>query len=502
VAAPRRKRSLPRRTGRIALWTLAALAVLIAAAILLPPTRAPLPNDARAYLVRNVRIVDVEAGAAGAPTSVLIRDGAIAAIGEADGTGAVAVDGGGGFLVPGFWDMHAHSFQLSPQLHFPQMVANGVTNMRDMMDCPEEQDSLIACAADKTRWSREAQAGEIAAPRFVEVASYYLEQPDLTPGEVAARARAYAARGIDALKVYNRLTPEAYRAAGASARALDLRLVGHLPRRVSLEDALAAGQASFEHAHLLPRHCFRGAADWRAGRLDDLPPATLAGRIVAEHDPAACERAFAALREAGAWLVPTHVTREEDARADDPIFASDPRLVYLDPLSRWAYRDDLAGTAARHPGPEGARALRAYFAHGLQLTGRAHRAGVRVLVGTDTAIGGFRYHDEMAHLVRAGMTPAEVLRAATIEAARYAGLERESGSIAPGKRADLVLLAANPLDDIAHTRRIEAVFLAGRLYDRAGLDALLAFNRSQARNPANWVRLLWGFAWSSVSSDL
>ena len=102
----------------------------------------------------------------------------------------------------------------------------------------------------------------------------------------------------------------------------------------------------------------------------------------------------------------------------------------------------------------------------------------------------------------AGLNPAAVLRAATIEAARYARLDRTSGSIAIGKRADLVLLDANPLVDIANTRRIRAVFLNGRLYDRQGLDELLKFTRAQAAAPHIWLKLLWGFAGSSVTSDL
>lgn len=482
---------------------LGALIFIFAAAVLWPVSVAPLPSAARAYVIEDVRIIDVETGQAGAPIDVVVRDGVIAAIGSAPARAqAVRVDGRGGYLVPGYWDMHTHGFQLSPQMHLPLFVANGVTSVRDLMDCPEPQDSLIACVGDKRRWNRAVEAGRMAAPRVVEVASYYLEGPELTPAEVSARAAVYDARGVDALKVYNRLAGPAYRRAALEARARGLRLVGHLPKAVALDEAVAIGQASIEHAHAFARHCFDRAADWRAGRLDALTPTAFAEAVVAGHRPAACRRAFAAMRSAGTWYVPTHVTREEDARASDAAFVGDPRLAYLDPLSRWAYRDDLTGTVDAYPNERGRRALNAYFRHGLRLTGDAHRAGVRILVGTDTAIGGFRYHDEMAHLVRAGLTPAAVLKAATIDAARYARLDAESGSVEIGKRADLVLLDANPLSNIAHTRRIRAVFLNGRLYDRAGLDALLEFTRSQASALHNWVKLLWGFAGSSVTADL
>lgn len=487
------------------LWVIggvAALLLLLLAALWWPSASAPLAAGPSDFLLRNVRVVDVARGVAGMPTTVRVRGGIIHSIGAAPLDRLPAIDGGGGYLIPGLWDMHAHTFQLSPQMHLPLFLANGVTNLRDMMDCPGERDTLIACAGDKRRWNGAVEAGRLASPRIVSVASYYFEDPALTPAEVGKRASAAAARGIDEIKVYNRLSRPAYAEAARQARALNMRLVGHLPKAVALEEALGAGQRSFEHAHLFARHCFARAADWRAGRLDAAEPVQVAEAMLREHDPAACQRAFAAMKAAGAWFVPTHVTREEDARAADPRFVNDARLEHLDPLSRWAFRDDMAGTRTAYPGARGERALRAYFRHGLKLTGAAHAAGVPVLVGTDSTIGGFRYHDEMKLLVDAGLTPAEVLRAATIEAARYAGLDRSSGSIAPGKRADLVLLDADPLADIRNTRRIRAVVHRGRLYDRQALDRLLAFTRSQAKRPDNMVKLLWGFARSSVMSDL
>ncbi len=483
---------------------LASLLILfILYAILAAPSVAPIPDQEQHYVIRGVRVLDVEAGSFGPPVSVTIENGLIADIGSpTESRGAKIIDGGGSFLVPAFWDMHMHSFQLSPQLHFPLFVANGVTNVRDMMDCPEIQDSLIACVGDKRSWSAEVESGTLAAPRFVEVSSFYFERDSMTPRETRARAQIYSERGIDSLKVYNRLSPEAYQGLSQSAAEFGMRLVGHLPKQVSLKNAVSAGQNSFEHGHLFLQQCFGSAADWRAGKLDDLSPIIVAERMVSEHDSNICNAHMAAMSVAGVWFVPTHGTREEDARAADDSFLNDPRLEYLDPLSRWAFGDDQAATVARYQGIRGERALQTYFAKGLNLTGEAHRANIGILVGTDSVIGGFRYHDEMAHLVKAGLSPADVLRAATIDAARYAKLDDRSGSIEIGKRADLVLLASNPLDDIENTRALKAVWLAGRLYDREGLDALLAFTKDQAGNPANWIRLLWGFARSSVSGEL
>ena len=489
--------------AKIAAGALGVCVLFIVALIVMPVRDAPLPDSGTSRVIANVRVVDVVAGTVGPPTTVLIRDGMVAAIGEAQAPADFPrMDAEGGYLVPAFWDMHVHTFQLSPQMHMPLWVANGVLNVRDMMGCPGASDSLIACVDDKRRWNGNVAAGHMSAPRIVEAASFYFEAPDMTPEQARDRASAYADRGVDALKVYNSLSPQAFAAVADEARAQRLRLVGHLPKAVALEDALVAGQASFEHAHILPRHCFAGAAAWREGSLDDKIPVKLTEAVVDGFETGRCDAAFDAMREAGAWLVPTHVTRNEDARAKDAAYLEDPRLDYLDPLSRWALGDDLGAVATRYPGARGELALVRYFEHGLKLTGRAHAAGVGVLVGTDSTIGGFRYHDEMANLVRAGMSPADVLRAATIDAARYSGMEATSGSIAPGKRADLVLLSANPLDDIAATRDIAAVVQGGRLYDRQRLDDLLAFTRDQVGTPHIWVKLVWGFARSSVSSEL
>jgi hypothetical protein len=478
--------------------------VLFALAVAMPAAQAPLPDLADTRLITNVRIIDVDRGRISEPTDVLIERGRIEKIatGLAAGRDVPVLDAKGRYLSPGFWDMHTHSFQGSPQLHFPLFVANGITGMRDMMDCPRLQDSLIACVDDKRRWTALAAAGRMTAPRVVEVASFYFDDPQMTPAQASQRAATYHHRGVDTLKVYNRLPHDTYLSLAADARKLQMQLVGHLPKSIRLDEALQQGQRSFEHGHLLARHCFKDAAQWRSGALDAIAPVVLAERMVNDHDPAACLHAFDAMRAAGVWWVPTHVTREEDARAGDPTFLADPRLKHLDPLSRWAYADDLAATVARYPHARGEAALGRYFEHGLALTGAAHRAGVHILVGTDTAIGGFRFHDEMALLVRAGMSPAAVLRAATLDAAQYAGMQQQHGSVTVGKMADLVLLDANPLDDISNTRRIHAVLLGGRLHDRQGLNALLRFNADQAKSPTVWAKLLWGFARSPVSAEL
>ncbi|MDQ4680894.1 amidohydrolase family protein [Stenotrophomonas maltophilia group sp. RNC7] len=500
-ALPRSARR--RRWPRVLALLLLVPPLLFTAALLWPLSAPPLPHPGNSHVIVNARVVDIARGQASEPTTVTVRNGTITAIGEdPPETTLPVLDAGGRWLLPGFWDMHTHALQLSPQLQFPLMLANGITCTRDMMDCPQATDPLIACVADKRRWTAQAIAGQQVAPRFVQVASFYFEDPSLAPEAAAERARTYSARGVDALKVYNRLRADTYQRLATEAQQLRRPLVGHLPKAVPLEGALQAGQRSFEHAHLFVRHCFDNAAAWRGGMLDSEDPTALAERMVGGYRPALCNEAFGVMQASGAAFVPTHVTREEDARARDPAFINDPRLAYLDPLSRWAWRDDLQATVARYPGLRGEDALKAYFEHGLALTGTAHRAGVTVLVGTDTGLGGFRYHDELQWLRQAGLSQADVLRAATLQAARHLDLQALHGSVEVGKVADLVLLDGNPLHETASTRRVHAVLLAGHLYDRPRLDALLAYARKQARSPAVMARLLWGFLTSPVSAEL
>lgn len=163
-----------RRFLKHLLWMVAGLAALFVLGVLWPSAKAPLPDAADTRLIRNARIIDVERAAAGEPTDVLIEGGVIARIGDGlrNEPDVPILEAGGRYLLPGFWDMHTHAFQLSPQLHLPLAIANGVTGTRDLMDCPDSDDTLIACVADKRRWTRAAVEGRMVGPRFVEVASF------------------------------------------------------------------------------------------------------------------------------------------------------------------------------------------------------------------------------------------------------------------------------------------------------------------------------------------
>jgi imidazolonepropionase-like amidohydrolase len=485
-----------------------AMPILIFAIGVLWPERSAIPIVTKTpVVIRNATVVDIERGVLRPAQTVAIERGRIVAHVPA---GARVIDGTGKYLMPALWDMHAHIYAVSPLLDLPLYVAYGVTNVRDMQGCPKPGDPFIACAKEKRQWGREGEAGLRVAPRVVSTTSFMANGPSILNrlkgippffGTAnAAEARAFvrhqaATHGVDAMKVYDRLPREAYFALVGEARRLKLDVVGHRPYAVGAIEAAAAGQKSIEHARVFLQESFPGSAalrtakEWHEDRR----------RMLDEHDPRMADQIFAAFVKHGTWYVPTHLTRWVDAYADHDAVRKDPLLRYVHPLLEWQWLEDVNGTLAEAPSAEGRRAYRDFYEKGLELTGRAHRAGVKILAGTDYIAAGADLHRELQQLVRAGLTPAEALKTATVNPAEYFDLRGEYGSVEPGRKADLLLLDANPLSDIRNTERIAAVIFNGNVYDREAIAALRAHVERQARSWTVGCKLIWPFLRNPVS---
>jgi imidazolonepropionase-like amidohydrolase len=503
------KRCLAFVAGAIALALLA-----FAAGVLWPLQSAEPVRTATALAITDVSVVDVESGRLIPGQTVLVADGRIAASGNSHDiavpSSAQTIDGRGRFLMPTLWDMHAHVYAVSPLLDLPLYIAYGVTNVRDMQGCPQPDDPFIACPEDKRRWTAEALAGQRVGPRIVATTSFMANGPGVlarmkgvpeffgtaTADQARAFVRHFAGR-VDAIKVYDRIPRDAYFALVDEARRLGMDVVGHRPHAVSAIEA-ATHQKSVEHARFILHESFAGAAElrslggtsaWQEDRR----------RMLDEHDPHMAEAIFAAMKREGTWYVPTHLTRWVDAYADDASVREDPLLRYLHPLMKWQWLEDVDATLSRDPSPQARETYREFYRKGLLLTGAAHRAGVKVLVGTDYIVAGADVHREMEQLVLAGLTPAEALRAATLAPAAYFGLEGEYGSVAAGKVADLLLLDGDPLAEIRNTQRIEAIVFNGNLYDRRALDRIQQHVERQARSWSVGCKILWRFVRNPVA---
>jgi hypothetical protein len=300
--------------------------------------------------------------------------------------------------------------------------------------------------------------------------------------------RALKARGEDFVKVYDGLSREAYFEVALESWALGLPFAGHVPYSVNAGEASDAGQSSIEHLSGVALACSSEEQQLRARLLAGGRGLPGVWRINAQayrsYDPVKAEALFRKFAQNGTWQVPTLVQRRVWGKLDDQGFVKDKRLEQMPYIVRefWEVEKTANGVKLPRLGLALTKAdlkqNRDEFAQDLKVVVPAMRwAGVRLLAGTDASVPycfpGSGLHDELELLVEAGLNRMEALQAATRNPAEFLGWERKLGTVQRGKLADLVLLDADPLEDIRNTRRIRAVVLGGRVLDRAALDAML-----------------------------
>jgi imidazolonepropionase-like amidohydrolase len=425
--------------------------------------------------IENVAIVDVERGRVTAPQTVTVSNGRIVAIGTeaAIPDNATRIDGRGRFLMPGLVDAHVHLFnnfsKRPPNTWaFPLFVANGVTGVREMAAVPDDIATVNA-------WRAALADGTLVAPRVLAAG---VAVDGKTPAEAAQRVDAAADAHADFIKVFSGVSVANWHAILEEAGKRGIPVAGHVPAGIPVLVAAQAGQRTAEHLMQVFEACTpieNAVIDARkqlagsalAERADADEP-----RVLAAFDARTCEREARALAKTRQVQVPTIVLPwVESQPAHDA--STDPRWKYLRPDERTRWQ-----RIAEQSTPEQRTVAERRRDVARKIVLALDRANVPIVAGTDAPMPnvypGFALHDELERLVDAGLTSAEALRAATLAPARLFGIEREAGTITIGKRADLVLLDADPLRDIRNTRRIEAVVLDGRIFDRAALDALLA----------------------------
>ncbi|HEY7530483.1 MAG TPA: amidohydrolase family protein [Gemmatimonadota bacterium] len=523
-------------------------AALLAAAALLLACGDPDRSRPHADLVlEDVNVVDVEAGRVLEGRRIAIRDGRITAVeragsGEADAERVVEMPGS--YVAPGLWDMHVH-VDTTEGWFFPLAVAAGVTGLRDMGGAldrvPTWKDAWpLPARADVARAdghpSRAADAPPLGCaapapsgsrglagfrPRVVAagpIVTGPVDDPDprvvqVRDEEDAVRAvDSLLAGGVDFVKVHDWLSPPVYDAIARRAAARGSSVAGHLPIDVGPAEAADAGQRSIEHLGsgwgLLSLHAGSTTApldSLRAWKRDAANPAELAGRLTpawqdaaaAAFDPGRARDLARLLATHGVRVTPTlHVSYWLQLAPLDSAVVRDPRLAWLPPhvralLPYTVPEERLGAHGGDTPGTR-------FYHRQQELTAILHAEGVPLLAGTDTGpyaptVPGFTLHDELRRLVEAGLTPLDALRTATIEPARFLGLETVLGGVEAGRCADLVILEADPLADVANVGRVRAVVVGGRLLDPAerlrGLERMRREFRGDGRvSPAGTPR--------------
>ncbi|MGH9368552.1 MAG: amidohydrolase family protein [Thermoanaerobaculia bacterium] len=410
--------------------------------------------------ITRVTIIDTTGGPAQPDRTVVVREGRITGI-ETGAEGMVPkdaqlVDGRGKFLIPGLWDMHVHlSWTTASAL--PVLVANGVTGVRDMGGRLGEIDE----------WRTKIAAGLVTGPRIVRAGPILngkvfnpLQMVPGTPEETRGVVRALKAVGVDFIKIHRRLPRDVYFALIDESKKQGLATVGHIPMTVTPEEASDAGQASLEHTETLFEGTFSAAL--KEGELLD---------AIRHFRASGAESLFARFVKNKTAVTPTLVAYRSIIEAGDPSLPPDLRRRYVALSLR-----EGAQKQAQPVSAEELAEVKRTFAELREVVRQMNRSGVTLMAGTDTAgprVPGFSLHDELALLVEAGLTPLQALQAATLTPARFLGKAGDFGAVESGKLADLVLLDANPLDDIRNTQRIAAVVVGGKLLSRRDLETLL-----------------------------
>ncbi len=497
-----------------------AFLVLLTLCIAIPlpsgPGFASQPNH---FVLLHVNIVDTESGGVQFDQAVTIADGKIKAIvpaNEFSTTNLKVIEAMGQYLLPGLWDMHTHSLKISPQLHHPLFIRYGVTSVRDMSGCLNADDAYWACPHDRRRWQAEAINGERVSPRYPIQSSYQLNGGSEVPGSFPDFFRVadmnsaqqladyYAAEGVHFIKTYTELTFQQFVDLALAADTAGLAIAGHRPLAVSLQQALAANMRSIEHGRLFMFECFAEAAAFRAaddpiGQYD----ATFMRQLIEQQDEIACDQLMTKMAISQTHWVPTLTTLKMSAMAQDAEFRGDPRLAYIPWILRKLIWEQDINRAARNGDDEAGNFVHGdFYAATQQQVYAAQSSGVKILAGTDNidtyVFTGSSLHDELASLVEAGLSPLQALQTATIEPARFSGLDDEFGSVEVGKQADLILLNSNPLEAIENTTDIAAVIFAGRVFDTADLIALDAFAKASASS----LRVNLRFFYDMLASPL
>lgn len=418
----------------------------------------------------NVDVIDVETGTLMEDRTVLVQDKRIAAIlddGAALPEGVELIDGEGRYLIPGLNDMHVH---MNVPYHAPLHLAYGITTVRNMWGLPITQKLIEAIEGGEWLGPHIVTTGPlIDGPGSYWQGATMTDDPDEARAEVARQAEA----GYKFIKIYNRLSPEVYAAIVDEAKARGVGFLGHVPDAVPIEQAVRDGMMSIEHYTGFDDALWRTAFSDRDSFLEAVEKGELA--LEDKVDTARRDALFTLLAEQGTAIVPTTIVKRawrSDCEQSTAIREREEMRFIPSGLAAW-----WAGNSACDPdgmSPEWVRANRQIVALEQQWTLQLHEAGVLLLAGSDIVnpltFPGESLHEELELFVEAGLTPAEALRTATMNAGTYFG-DPAHGRVAVGSQADLVLLTANPLEDISNTRSIEGVMVDGRWLNAASLDA-------------------------------
>jgi hypothetical protein len=450
------------------------------------------PQQKRIVL-QNVHVVDVVKGAILKNQNVIISGDRITGISRSarftrqDSDSLVECSGQ--YLIPGLWDMHTHVW--GADYFFSLFIANGVTGIRGMFET----------MFNVNTWKKSAATPGSLTPTGFYAGPIVDGPTPVWPGSVAVRDTAGGRRAVDSLKnklqvdfikVYSMLGKDSYYAIADEAKRQQIDFAGHVPNTITPMDAAKAGQKSMEHLYGFIEMAsdssdyyysvMRGDIKDTLIRNNRMARRALLARTFSEKKLLSL---FSEMKKYDTWICPTMTVLRGIAYIKDSAFIKDPRMVYAMQMIKnmWNPSNDFR---LRSLSNEYFENEKKEFEVNKRIVKLLHQSGIKILAGTDTpnphCYPGFSLHDELQIFVDCGLNPAEALRTATLNPALYFKIEKDYGTVSTNKIASLVLLKANPLDNIANTKNISAVILRGKFIGTNELNELLARARKIAGN--------------------
>ncbi len=466
------------------------LSYLLVYAFFLSGCQEPLKGD---LIIKNANVINVENGAISTSMDVVINADRITAIQPHKTSNQYEaekiVDGSGQYLIPGLWDMHTHTWWAYEEF-FPLLIANGVTGVREMFG-NSEQVKLIR---------KQIAAGKITGPEYITAGPIVDGKPAMwprsdeadTPEKGREIVRQQKEAGADFIKVYSYLDRETYLAIADECHKQGIPFNGHIPDGVPLEEAVAAGHNSSEHFDGILPYCSNQRQRYHAAMRNETqdtafaPPGIWAKMLrfqVETFDENRVDSLIALLSGSSMWMCPTNTVNRALSHFNDSIFRADDRIKYMPDFAirDWEPKKDFR--MSRKKDWE-YKAWQENYQLGLSLMKRMLDGGVKFLAGTDYpnpfCFPGFSLHDELEILVDAGFTPLEALQTATLNPAVFLEKSNDYGTVGADKVANIVLLNANPLEDINNVRDISWVVVKGQALEgeslRADLEKTAAHN--------------------------